>query len=343
MKKIYPIELENCGELAINFIVHYPYQLPEDSQLVEASLRPERPPGRCADDEQITGLCPWTQGNPSNLRMLISGKKRQLRIKQFFYDWAPPAAGLPCLWESPELQAVATQKEIAWFGTDYKKNYGISLLRNGTLIELSVLSGHYTDTELTEIIDNLKPINTTSPNNIAHHSFFERNYWVRYKHEGIKVPHGLYRYNTRHYFNKATPLNLSEIPVGEPALYQPPDQFIFDSAICISDDTILEYHILYISQYNHSDQLWLQIEVKNEHTAIQFPLELDDHPVANTECIHYKRHDIYFATAAPQYGGHEAYWQTHTNSPQLSIALWSSTSQNLDYNNFKDLVFKLIA
>lgn len=339
MKELVPVNLFAPLEVAVNFQVHYPTWLPEDCEVISATVRPEQPPGRAeGTDEEALGLCPWTQGNPSSLRVVISGKDRKLRIKQFFYDWAPPAAGVPSLWESPSILPFISQQEVAWLGTDYKNNRAACVQRNTTQIELSVLEGVFKDQELMDIVNGLVPQEIPSNVLVQEKNYFKRSYWYRYQQEGIKVPHGLLQYNARHFFDKSTLVTLEEIEAGQ--LPKSIGTFQFNAALKIQDATsgLLEYEALYLAEHNQSDQLWLHIEHHNPKFSIEFPMEKDDHPFECFEIEIVGEMPLYLASLDKKFGGHEAFWQWR----EYSLAIWTTATTVLDFEEFKEAMQQLV-
>lgn len=57
-------------------------------------------------------------------------------MKQFLYDWAPPAFDHPCLWKSHN-EPFEVGKNIGWLGTDYRKAHAAAVSIDRTTIELS--------------------------------------------------------------------------------------------------------------------------------------------------------------------------------------------------------------
>jgi len=340
MDKVRKIDIQTDNFNRTNFIFHYPNWFPEDCHISECTLRLELPPGR-SEQEDKTKLSPWTHANPSTIRVIINGKNRSLRIKQFLYDWAPPAAGLPCLWESKKITAIETDQEIGWLGIDYKQNQAGCLQRNQTQIELSVTKGKFSPKELHNIMDALQPIQGKPHNEtLKANSFFKLNYWVKYQQEGLKVPHGLYRYISKHYFNHAKLINLEMLHNKGIKLPSKLAHYQFNSSICIDDlDTnILEYEIIYHSAINNSDQIWIHIEIRNEAFPLLFPLGYDDHPTEYFEQKKINGIQVSLASLHKSYGGHEALW----TKPNYKIGMWTTSSQQLDYQCFQRIVHTII-
>src|SRR5262245_60959615 len=89
------------AQAGANFVVLAPRALPAGCRIGEVTLRPDQPPGRPEGVEPSEiGAAPWTDANPASVRAVIEGEGRRLRLKQFLYDWSPPAASVAALWTS---------------------------------------------------------------------------------------------------------------------------------------------------------------------------------------------------------------------------------------------------
>ena len=122
-----------------NFVVLRPTELPSGLGVENLSLRPEAPPGR-SDTFGMTGRPNWHDHNRCSLRFELVDAARRLRVKQFLYDWAPPAFDHPCLWKSRN-EPFAVGKNIGWLGMDYRKARGAAVSIDRTTVEASVYEG----------------------------------------------------------------------------------------------------------------------------------------------------------------------------------------------------------
>ena len=109
-----------------NFVLMKPTLLPEGVSLETAEMRPESPPGR-RDGPKDSRLPSWTLSNRACHRCVLAGKERRVRIKQYLYDWAPPAFDCPCLWLSPVVRHFFVGNDVGWLGTDFRGLAGASL------------------------------------------------------------------------------------------------------------------------------------------------------------------------------------------------------------------------
>ena len=73
-----------------NFVLLRPSALPAGLALVKQELRPEAPPPEGVSPSELAA-----SGTRSSYRGEYEGAGRWLRLKQFLYDWAPPAFAGP--------------------------------------------------------------------------------------------------------------------------------------------------------------------------------------------------------------------------------------------------------
>lgn len=101
-----------------NFIVFMPTSLPSDLVITEKSFRKE---SKSSTNKR--------ENNRSTFRQIFEGVNRRLVIKQFLYDWAPPAYDHPCLWRNDEIATKAESpaprgqfvgNNVIWFGKNYR-------------------------------------------------------------------------------------------------------------------------------------------------------------------------------------------------------------------------------
>lgn len=331
MERVIEVDLEKFPDTGVNFQPFRVSFLPEDCVEGTSTLRLEQAPGRTEEDESTTGISPWSEANYSTLRTIIKGTERKIRIKQFFYDWAPMAAGIPCLWESGELTPLVIHNAIAWIGVDYLENVGATLHRNGTLIEFSVVEGTFDHHEISKIVEGLLPVAVSSEIlRVVSLSFFKKNYWIRHAIKGLRVPHGLYKKNRFHDFSKARYKTPEELAHIHPVLPQSIGHYAYNSAIGIKNETDEEIEIIYLSEYNHNDYIW--VHIAPAHTPL--PLPPDSHPIAESTTINKAETLYYFCTNHVEYGGHECHWQHE----DLLFMAWSSSALQLSYKEFQSLI-----
>jgi hypothetical protein len=158
---------------------------------VVGTLRREAPPGRGAGAE---GRAPWTVANPGAYRTEIGGGGRRLRLKQFLYDWAFPAADQPALWRSETRAEVLPEGRVLWFGTDYLDHVAASARMSRTMVELSVLEGEFSRAELSALYRSLRPADPAAAERVLRTPFAALSYWARHEVDAVVVATGLFHF-----------------------------------------------------------------------------------------------------------------------------------------------------
>lgn len=117
-----------------NFVIFVSTSLPSGIIVREQCLRPE---------SKINGN--RRENNRSSFRQVFEGADRTLVIKQFLYDWAPPAYDYPCLWRNDEIATAAESpapigqfvgNNVLWFGKNYRKQEAATIETERTRIEI---------------------------------------------------------------------------------------------------------------------------------------------------------------------------------------------------------------
>lgn len=327
------------GQQAVNFVVFAPGWLPDDCRVTEVTLRPEQPPGRPGGiPAQQIGQTPWSEGNPCSIRAIVEGRRRRLRIKQFLYDWAPPAASTAPLWNSPELTPIPCRDAVAWLGIDYKERRGgcIQLLR--TQVEVSVVEGSFTDEELGRILCQLKPAAWEESQAVQRAPFHLLNYWVRYRMRAVAVPNGLWKYRHPRRYDQSRLTSLNELRLDPPVRLLFPDDspYIFDSAVVISEDAPLNrgVELIYRHQANNSDHIWMIAVDARSEWKVPIPPEPETHIAEVRESIQLRGTTVWYAALNEQYGAWEALWEEEG----VHYIVWAGASLFQNGDQFKMLI-----
>lgn len=238
----------------------------------------------------------------SSHRAEFHSLERSLSIKQFLYDWAPPAYDHPCLWMDTQISTPAnTPLPIAylignnclWFGFDYrgKPAFTINLMR--TQIEITVLHGSFEPSEIVHLVHGLIPLDPKAKDTILNKSFAELMFSYRHESEASPVPTSYfdhtradsfkcYPYSTQ---NKNT--YYASLP-GSWLTSNNIENYRLDSLFLFGKD---KQHIQEVEYYFESiiepgSYIRLLVTKASEPNAIQFPPGLSDQ-----EC-HYKVHTL---------------------------------------------------
>lgn len=322
------------AQSAVNFVVFEPSWLPPDCDLVEVTLRPEQPPGRpdgvTAED---IGQTPWGEGNPCSLRAIAADADRRLRIKQFLYDWAPPAASVAPLWETPDPEPVERGDAVGWLGSDYKGNRGACAQLARTQIELSVLEGHFEADELAGLLRGLTPAAPDRAAAVRATPFHALNYWLGYDCRPPGVPHGLWAYNASRPYDAASatgPFALVDLEIG--ALVPSGEHYVLDSTATFHEAGAIE--VVCRHRDNGSDYLWLTAAPPDSSMAPAVPPEASDQPAATREPVRLRDTTVHYAALTEEYGAWEAFWE----ADGVRYAAWAGATSALDGEQFKAVV-----
>lgn len=331
-----------AAQESVNFVVFQPEWLPADCTLNEITLRPEQPPGRPGDVQaQEIGQTPWTEANPCSIRAIIRGNRRHLRLKQFLYDWAPPAASTAPLWNSPQLTPVPIQTAIAWLGTDYLKRPGgcIQLMR--TQIEISVIDGEFTENELGRILAQLTLAAQEASQAVQDAPFHRLNYWVRYQLRGVQVPYGLWHYHQPRRYDRSQLVSLDDLQSNSPVrLLLPSDSpYIFDSAVIVAGEppSHREVELIYRHQENLSDHLWIIAINHDSDLSLPIPPKPETHLAEVRQMQHLRDTTVWYAALSEQYGAWEVIWEEQN----VRYAVWAGTTPFQNGDQFKALIENL--
>jgi hypothetical protein len=298
------------AQLWCNFVLLHVGQLPGDLVLSDIQMRPEAPPGRPAVNDP-TQRPTWTLSNRSCHRSELIGSSRRVRIKQFLYDWAPPAFDCPSLWLSPSVRPFISQGEVGWLGVDFRGRPGAAIRLHGTTVEISVLEGTLADEELAHICSGLSPVDSAGLRSIEDTPLADLCYQNRHREPSIEVPVGFWAHQ-RKASDRCQAFRASQAPLSLPArsvVPEAPAGYRLDTVFSFGDDAnAKEADYVYV----HSDQrniyLRLLVSPSDQAEAIRFPPVPDRQP-CTTEQIPIDGVTIFYAFVNEQYGPHEVVWQ----------------------------------
>jgi len=162
-----------------NFVLFEPTRLSKGMKVENQQLRPESATER------------------SSYRCVLVDQNRKLSIKQFLYDWAPPAYDHPSLWRNNKISPIKEtpiprffhiNDDIAWIGLNFRRQPALSLSIQRTMIEMTIVEGTFTDDELIEICRELKPIDAELRDRILATPFAYLCYSNRHSKAASNVP-----------------------------------------------------------------------------------------------------------------------------------------------------------
>ncbi len=191
------IELTSCNpseaQKQCNFAIFVSTSLPSGVVIREQSLRSES----TIDSNR-------RENNRSTFRQVFEGADRTLVIKQFLYDWAPPAYDYPCLWRNNEIATAAespapigqfVNNNVLWFGKNYRKQEAATIEIERTRIEMTFLKGTFSHQEIVLFCKNLLPVDIEIAKHLLKIPFSELSYSCRHEEPVVSVPVGYWTHS----------------------------------------------------------------------------------------------------------------------------------------------------
>lgn len=290
-----------------NFVLLRPGWLPFGAEIESARIRPEAPPGRTGADDRERS--PWTASNRSSHRCVIAAPGGRVRMKQFLYDWAPPAFDHPALWKS-EVEPFAVESRIGWLGIDYRGQMAASLHARRTMVELSIERGSVPARDLVAICRGLQPVSDAAAARIGATSLAALSYAYRHEDSAVSVPVGYFRHHRsprslrlRACLPGDTPRELpGRATVGRLATRCPLDSlFLVEEA-----GAAVEADWVFRDPADPDTTLRLLVTRDGKH-AIPFPPEAEPQPCRKAT-LTVGGTSVHHAWADERYGPHEAVW-----------------------------------
>lgn len=286
------------AQAAVNFVLFRPDPLPEGLHFDTASVRPEAPP---PDDLHLG----WTIGNRCVHRCELSGGGLSLRVKQFLYDWAPPA------WDHPSLSGSAVPfvvgGHIGWLGRDFRGLVAATVTLDRTTIEISVREGECAEELLVELAYAFRPVSPEARTAILRTPFGRLAYRSRHPDKTAAVPVGYWRHRRG---PPDVPVTVHDrAPGGLPGRHlAPPERLGFRL------DTVqvfgrppdpLEIEYLYADSADPGRTIRLLVSPAGATDGVRFPPAPEGQP-----CTVVESRGVHHAYGDARYGPHEAVWHT---------------------------------
>lgn len=191
--------LKACGpeeaQKLCHFIIFASPDLPKDLVLKEQTLRLES-----------TSDADRRENNRTTFRQVFEGCERRLVIKQFLYDWAPPAYDYPCLWrnekvatkaESPPPLGQFVNHNVLWIGKNYRNQNAATIEIERTRIEMTFEQGVFSKAETIAWCKSFQHADKEIAKRILKRPFSDLSYCRRFEEPAVNVPVGYWRHSRK--------------------------------------------------------------------------------------------------------------------------------------------------
>lgn len=259
-----------------NYVLFQPTWLPKGLKEIDNKIRPESPEEPCSHRAQF------------------QDSTRALSIKQFLYDWAPPAYDHPCLWRNPKISSAEDTplpkpyligNNYLWFGLDYRRKSAATINRMRTQIEITILEGVFNEQEIIDIVKGLTPVDSKAKDAILATSFARLMWDYRHKSKAIPVPTSYFSHKRTEdmkcypypYPLKATGLN-ANLLIGNWLLNAPIDGYRLDSILLLGQNAedIQEVQYYFESLIEPGSYIYFLATKEDAKYKIQYPPVLSD-------------------------------------------------------------------
>jgi len=233
-----------------------------------------------------------------------------VRIKQFLYDWAPPA------WDHPALCGADTRPfvvggHVGWVGRDFRGFEAATVTLDRTTVELSVREGSGAEALLVALCHVLRPVSEEARERILHTPFGELAYRSRHKDRTMEVPVGFWRHRrgpsdvpVRTYTAENAPPSLPGMHLAPPARLG----YRLDTVLVFGDPAApQEVEYLYADVADPGRTIRLLVSPSGATHGLPWPPAPEGEPCA-MEHLDVEGREVHYAYADPHYGPHEAAW-----------------------------------
>lgn len=271
-----------------------------------------------------------SQSNQSSFRFLLeNGQNNQhIAVKQFLYDWAPPAYDYPCLWLNTEKFSAAdilaprsllVANRVLWIGKNYRGQNAATIDLERTRIEITFDGITLTNAELISIVQGLKSCDEKLREQILNTSFVDLSYYARNKKNASEVPLSYWKH-TREATFYGIALSLDDeknnnwlLPHINDALKSEGYYLNGIFGINAPENLIIEKEYLFEHHQHPGVFIHILATPNSSIRPIKYPPTIGDQ-ICEHKFIKGFKNEIYMAHSRQQYGNYELIWKTQDMS-----------------------------
>ena len=243
-------------------------------------------------------------------RCLLRSERSLISIKQFLYDWAPPAYDHPSLWRNAEISPQASTpipkpvpvgSQIAWIGLNFRRQQAATLSLMRTMVEVTIIEGNAKQEEFLELFNSLGPVNAAVAEKIIHTPFAMLTYMWRHKRNASPVPLSYWKYTRSD--QEAHTAYLPQVIKREAIPEKIFNQYALNSIFTIGNPdspSEVEYY------YEHTEYP-AYIRLLSITSDVPFSPKLGDQ-FCTSENLVIEGRSLSYAYLTKEFGPHEAIW-----------------------------------
>ncbi len=296
-----------------NFIVYYFNNLPDRYQITEDSFREEN---MCLDYPR------------SSYKIKLHDKltKSTIEVKQFNYDWAPPAYDCPSLWANniifdhtliPKPLHFVVNSKVGWIGKNYRNEQALSVIQNRTTTEICIKdsAGKEVDVDLQELTRYLKPADLKAQSQLLDKTYAELSYAGSGSVNIVDVPFSFWRTSSSKELKYQKAFSYPNLPDFMAKLkISIPDSYKYNL------DTVFYYfktsemektgRVEFIYSYQNDRDVNIRVVVwsSSENHSIKYPPEPDITQKFEYSVLKIGDKEVYVAYRNKEVGPFEAVW-----------------------------------
>ncbi|MCP5089016.1 MAG: hypothetical protein GY952_19730 [Rhodobacteraceae bacterium] len=325
------------AQALVNFTILRPRFVPADVRMTESSVRLESPPDETDTVERGQRPPDWTSANTCSYLSRFEGDGRSFRLKQFFYDWAPPACDHPPLWNSKVRAVPSVPPFVCWIGTDFLDRAGATSRINRTSVEMSVTNGSFTDEEIACIFSGLDTACPQYARMLDDVCSAQLNYWSRHDLPIVDVPYGLFQIRRSDHAERCKwlPGAVHLSGFAQPRIHEK-FGFVLDSTGIFGNENTRELELVFAAPPAKGREVRMIIQ-RSDRGRIAWPPKPSTHPAAG-EAVEIDGNEVHLRFIDVGVGPFAAVFK----AAGMRVMVLTSSAYGQDRAWFHDLLSTLI-
>lgn len=234
------------------------------------------------------------------------------------------------MWESRARAEPPDDRRVVWLGTDYQQHPAASARLHRTNLELSVLTGEFSEQEIIDLYRAMRPAAPAAVALFAQTPFSELSYWARQPDAAkIDVPIGLWEFHRPRSHESHWRTGKEAVPlVADLGFPLTLNGLELDSAARFVDEGREEIEALYTERPQRDRELRL-IAQRPGRGSLHVPAEPEEQPGERAE-LRIDSGTVQLGWIDERYGPFQAVFQAANDRGAVEATLLSSAGVGLD-------------